>query len=473
MIRKNDPQTIAPYLKDASNFSGGCADEVIIPETTGELVEFLQTNRHPVTVAGAGTGLTASRIPKTGVIVSLEKFNEIGEIDNASIDVGPAVSLANLQNYLQETSAYYYPPNPTETLASFGGMAATNASGSRSYKMGVTRDYVLEADIILVNGKTVNLARGKSISGPLKLDDGTEVIFPDIRYSSPRCKNAAGYYVQPGMDWLDLFIGSDGTLGLFTRIRLKLLPRPDDFISGILFFDREESCWELVEKLRSINGTKFSPCSLEYFDKFSLDKLKKNHANIPAEAQAALFFEQDVIKKENYDSILEAWFEFLTGEDVSTDDSWFARNEKDVQRFHEFRHDIPVLINEENSRLGRVKIGTDMAVPDKYFMDMMRFYRDELSVSGLEFVIFGHLGDNHLHINLLPKPEEMDRAKAVYGILVNQILKWGGTVSAEHGVGKLKKSYFAKMVGRQALKDLRKIKHAFDPEDRLGAGNIL
>ena len=106
MIRKSDPQTIAPYLKDASNFSGGRADEVIIPETTAELIEFLKTNPLPVTVAGAGTGLTASRIPDSGVIVSLEKFNSIGEIGNAEIDVGPAVSLKDLQNELPPS--YFY-----------------------------------------------------------------------------------------------------------------------------------------------------------------------------------------------------------------------------------------------------------------------------------------------------------------------------------------------------------------------------
>jgi D-lactate dehydrogenase (cytochrome) len=473
MIRKKDPQTIAPYLKDASNFSGGRAEEVIIPETPAELVQFLQSNKLPVTVAGAGTGLTASRIPDEGVIVSLEKFNAIGEIDYASIDVGPAVSLKDLQNYLLQNSGYYYPPNPTENLAWFGGMVATNASGSRSYKLGVTRDYVLEADIVLVDGKTVTLARGKTINEPLILDDGSKITFPEIDYSSPRFKNAAGYYVQPGMDWLDLFIGSDGTLGLFTRIRLKLLPCPDEFISGILFFDREESCWELVKTIRSLENNKISPCSLEYFDSFSLKKLQKNHDNIPATAKAALFFEQDVANREDYDSTLEAWFEFLTQENVSLDDSWFAQNAKDIQRFHEFRHDIPVLINEENSRSGRVKFGTDMAVPDNYIMEMMRFYGTELSASGLAFVIFGHLGDNHLHINLLPDPQEMDLAKSVYNRLVTQILKWGGTVSAEHGVGKLKKSYFAQMVGPQVLDELRKIKRLFDPEDRLGKGNIL
>lgn len=473
MIRKNDPQAIAPYLKDASNFSGGHADEVIVPETVNELIVFLKKNRLPVTVAGAGTGLTASRIPNSGVIVSLEKFNTIGQIGDAEIDVGPAVSLQDLQIHLQENSVYYYPPNPTETLASFGGMMATNASGSRSYKLGVTRDYVLSADIVLVDGRSVTLTRGASISDPMVMDDGSEIIFPEIGYSSPRFKNAAGYYIQPGMDWLDLFIGSDGTLGLFTRIRLKLLPRPEAFVSGILFFDREESCWALVEKIRTTENENISPCSLEYFDSFSLKKLKQNHANIPIDAKSALFFEQDVDTKENYDSTLDSWFDFLTRENVSLDDSWFALNTNDLQRFHDFRHDIPILINEENSRQKRVKIGTDMAVPDEYLIEMMKFYKKELSASGLKYVVFGHLGDNHLHINLMPSPAEMDQAKSLYERLAEQILNWGGTISAEHGVGKLKKSYFAKMVGQEALADLRKVKHAFDPDDLLGTGNIL
>ena len=339
--------------------------------------------------------------------------------------------------------------------------------------MGVTRDYVLEADIVLASGKTVTLARGQSICEPLVLDDGTKIQFPETSYISPQFKNAAGYYVQPGMDWLDLFIGSDGTLGLFTRIRLKLLPRPEEFISGILFFDGEESCWELVEKIRSIKNSSVSPCALEYFDHFSLKKLKKTHANIPDNARSALFFEQDILKKEDYDLALESWIDFLSLENVSLENSWLAQNAKDRQKFHDFRHDIPVIINEENSRLGRVKIGTDMAVADEHFMEMMHFYSKELSRSELEFVMFGHLGDNHLHINLLPGPGEMDHAKSTYDRLVDQILKWKGTVSAEHGIGKLKKSYFAKMVGPQALKDLKKIKEALDPDGRLGAGNIF
>ncbi len=472
MIRKREAEFITPYLRDASNYSGGNAEEVIIPETSAELIDFLKNENRPITIAGAGTGLTASRIPLEGVIVSLEKFNCIGEVIEGRVAVGPAVTLKALQEFLF-SSGWFYPPNPTEEFASIGGNLATNASGSRSYKFGVTRDYVEEVELVLVDGRTTLLKRGLKISEPLIFDDGSSIIFPDIAYESPKCKNAAGYYVQTGMDWLDLFIGSDGTLGIFTKIVLRLIPCPEDFVSGILFFDNEESCWELIPKIRSSKGEKIDPCSLEYFDHNALDRLKFKYKNIPETAKAALFFEQDVSNKDEYDSILDNWFDVLNQESNLLDDSWFAQGPKDVQMFHEFRHYIPVSINEENSRNKRVKLGTDMAVPDKYFMLMMYFYRDILKSSDLDYVVFGHLGDNHLHINLLPKESQMGQAQKMYERIVEQVLEWGGTVSAEHGIGKLKKKYFAKMIGTNGLKDLLKLKYCLDPELRLGSGNIL
>ncbi|MCH8156462.1 MAG: FAD-binding oxidoreductase [Nitrospinae bacterium] len=477
MIRKTDPQAIAPYLKDASNYSGGAAEEVVIPESVAELIAFLRNNKRPITIAGAGTGLVASRIPESGIIISLERFNSIGEVDAGSIDdgfidVGPAVTLEQLNERL-ESGPYFYPPNPTETLASIGGTLATNASGSRSYKYGVTRDYVLEADVILSDGRDVTLRRGMSIETPLKLSDGAEISFPKITYTSPVCKNAAGYYIRSGMDWLDLFIGSDGTLGIFTRIRLKLIQRPAAFISGILFFENEESCWNLVETIRKARRERIDPCSLEYFDRRSLDRLRKKFENIPEHAAAALFFENAVEREEEYDSGLEAWYDFLSEEEVLLDDSWFAQSARDLKRFHQFRHELPVLLNEENSRLGRIKIGTDMAVPDKYFREMMHLYEEELEAGGLDYVVFGHLGDNHLHINLLPESGQGDRAQEIYVRLVKRILQWQGTISAEHGIGKLKKKFFAEMVGRKALDELKTVKKTLDPKLILGGGNLL
>jgi D-lactate dehydrogenase (cytochrome) len=472
MFKKTDPKTIAPYLKDASNFLEGQASEVIIPETREELVAYLKENEKPVSLAGAGTGLTASRIPLSGVVVSLERFNKMESVVDGTIRIGPAVTLQDLKDHLQN-SGWFYPPNPTEWLASIGGTLATNASGARSYKFGTTRQFVLEADIVLSDGRTASVRRGDTVDRPLQLDDGSTIDFPPINFRSPECKNAAGYFVQPGMDWLDIFVGSDGTLCVFTECTLKLLKAPADFLSGILFFEKEEVCWELLEKIRDSKSSKISPCSLEYFDRRSLHRLKQKYGNIPKNAQAALFFEQDVASQQEYDSSLEGWYEFLEQEKVLLDDSWFAQGPKDVEKFNDFRHDLPLMINEENSRLGRVKMGTDMAVGDEYFRKMMEFYRDELTASGLDFVMFGHIGDNHLHINLLPDNKQMAMARETYATLVDQILKWGGTISAEHGVGKLKKEYYHKMIGDQALGELREIKKKLDPRGRLGVGNLF
>ncbi|MCZ6513690.1 MAG: FAD-binding oxidoreductase [Nitrospinae bacterium] len=355
MFRKTDPETVAPYLQDASNFSGGRASEVLVPETREELVACLKESDQPVTLAGAGTGLTASRIPLAGVIVSLERFHTLGAVKAGTCRVGPAVTLKDLQVHLQN-SGWFYPPNPTESLASIGGTLATNASGSRSYKFGTTRQFVLEADIVLSDGRTASLARGQTIDRPLQLDDGSTVEFPRLEFNSPECKNAAGYYVQPGMDWLDLFIGSDGTLCVFTECTLRLMKTPADFLSGILFIEQEELCWRLLENIRTTSARNINPCSLEYFDSHSLQRLKQKFSNIPDSARAALFFEQDVISQDDYDPCLEDWVAFLETEAILLEDSWFAQSPKDLEKFHNFRHEIPLMINEENSRLGRVKM---------------------------------------------------------------------------------------------------------------------
>ena len=470
MIRKKSRDIIAPYLRDASNYSGGMAEEVIIPENPYELIEILKTDSRSVTIAGAGTGLTASRIPSEGIIISLERFNKIEVHENEEIWVGPAVTITELQQYLKH-SGWFYPPNPTETNASIGGTLATNASGSRSYKFGGTRNYVIAADLVLSDGRKVLIKRGHKILEPLCMNDGSEVRFPEISYISPKFKNTAGYYVQHEMDWLDLFIGSEGTLGIFTRICLKLIPQPASFLSGVLFFGEEKLCWDLSSAIKS--QTSIFPCSLEYFDRFSLEILREKYPNIPLKAKAALFFEEDVEKQEIYDVKMENWFKFLDDKNIFLEDSWFSQNEKDNKTFHEFRHQIPIMINEKNSRVGREKIGTDMAVADKFFIEMMEYYEKTLANAKIPYVIFGHLGDNHLHINLLPKPSQISLARSVYDEIAQKIISWKGTVSAEHGIGKNKRKYFYEMIGQKNIEELKKIKNTLDPFERLGKGNIF
>jgi D-lactate dehydrogenase (cytochrome) len=201
--------------------------------------------------------------------------------------------------------------------------------------------------------------------------------------------------------------------------------------------------------------------------------LRSKFDNIPANAEAALFFENDILREEEYDLTLEAWYGYLEGMSVLLDDSWFAQTPGDLRRFNDFRHAIPALLNEENSRRGRIKMGTDMAVSDNRLIEMMDFYKDMLEKQDVDYAVFGHLGDNHLHINLLPESDQIDKAQDIYNELVKQILEWNGTVSAEHGIGKLKKKYFSQMLGQSSLEELKALKSSFDPDFILGRGNIL
>ncbi len=470
MIRIQDKDSIAPYLRDASNFSEGSASRLIIPETKEETIQFLKTNKDPVTVSGAGTGLTAGRVPPFGVILSMERLNQIGDVSGNNLIAGPGVRLKTIEQKLLG-SGYFYPPNPTEQLAFLGGSIATNASGSRTYKFGATRDYIQKLHIALIDGKTTELSRGHTISEPIIFDDGSKLEFPNINYRSPNCKNAAGYYVQNNMDWVDLFIGSEGTLAVILEITLKLLKQPDEFLSGVLFFEEEKQCWNLVRDIRENSSSSITPCSLEYFDQHSLARLRKKYSKVPENAKAALFFEQDVLG--DSEPILESWFNFLESKEALSDESWFSQNEKDSRFFHEFRHAIPLLLNEENSREGRVKMGTDMAVENKYFLEMMNFYQETLDRKKVPYAAFGHIGDNHIHINFLPKKDQITLARATYQELVEKILEWEGTVSAEHGIGKLKKAYFDQMVGAKSMEELKMIKRIFDPDFRLNPGNLI
>jgi D-lactate dehydrogenase (cytochrome) len=139
-----------------------------------------------------------------------------------------------------------------------------------------------------------------------------------------------------------------------------------------------------------------------------------------------------------------------------------------------FRHSLPVSVNERVVKNKQKKIGTDMAVPDENFPAFLRYYKETLDASGLEYVIFGHIGDCHLHANMLPKDDaEAEKARHIYGRCVAQAIMLGGTVSAEHGIGKLKRKYLSAMMGERYLNEMAEIKRAFDPKGILGRGNMF
>jgi D-lactate dehydrogenase (cytochrome) len=493
VLIKTQPDEIQSFLADASNMQGGRAARVVFPESADEvaaiLVEATGTST-PVTVAGAGTGVVGGRVPFGGIVLATGRLNKITEIVREDAG-GWASALAGvvLADFQRAVAArgLLYPPDPTEWSCFLGGTVATNASGARTFKYGPTRDYIRRLQVVLATGDVLDLKRDEihadadgRIHLPLARGRSIEAQLPSYRMPQTR-KHASGYFVARGMDALDLFIGSEGTLGVITEVETRLLPQPSNVLSGVVFFKSEENLLAFVSEARRLSlqtrettrAGGFDARALEYFDGESLTFLRGNYALIPQWASGAVFFEQETSERTE-EALMSEWLELLERHNALVDDSWFATNEHDRQRMREFRHALPVLVNEWLMHHGQRKISTDMAVPDDEFAAMLRFYQETLRRSRLQYVIFGHIGDNHVHVNILPRDdEEAALARGLYGQFITRAVEVGGTISAEHGIGKLKRDYLRALYTDEHLREMAALKRAFDPAGILGRGNIF
>ena len=572
MLTKSNPEEIQSYLSDASHMLEGEAERVVFPEAAEEVAEVLRSataSKTPVTISGAGTGTVGGRIPFAGIVLATDKLNQIksfskDEQGGGSAVVEAGVRLSDFQSFV-EAQGMFYPPDPTERSCFVGGTIATNASGARTFKYGPTRNYVERLKVALASGEILDLRRGElradasgririllPAKGPPATAGGTDVESPpadaggtDVEgppadaggndtecppadaggsdkrfiearlpsYQMPRTrKHAAGYFVAPEMDVLDLFIGSEGTLGVILEAELKLLPKPEGLLSGVVFFSSEDSLLGFVQEARRLSVTRgtlngeaagrlgalvekafeltsrrpVSPLpddvqsikaidarALEYFDRESLGFLRQKYSTIPELAEGAIFFEQE-INSANENAVMQSWLVLLETHEALVDDSWFATNEQDQAGLREFRHALPVLMNEWFARHRQRKVSTDMSVPDEAFAGMLKFYQETLRPSELRYTIFGHIGDNHVHVNILPRTdEEAEKAREIYLQFVRRAVEVGGTISAEHGIGKLKREYLGLLYSDEQLREMAALKRAFDSAGILGRGNMF
>ena len=495
MQTKTQLEDLQNYLTDASNMPGGHADKLFVPESVSDICEILrEANEHRilVTISGARTGTVGGAVPFGGYLISLEKLNKIKSIDpeQRRAIVEPGVVLADLQK-AADAEGLFYPPDPTEWSCQVGGTVATNASGSRSFKYGATRNYVEGLKVVLADGDMLEIRRGVFVSEdgePIALmtENGRKIDFRPPTFDRPNVrKNVSGYYNSRPFDSIDLFIGCEGTLGAVAEIELRLLKEPAGTFAGIAFFDNHENLLGFVEEIKNYSfeirenplanagGSEIDASLIEYFDDRALKFIAKKFPETPSEMAGAIFFEQETTA-ENEDQVFEAWNTLLEKHNASIDVSWFATNEQDREKMRAFRHALPVSVNERVVKNKQKKIGTDMAVPDEKFPGFLKYQKEMLETSGIEYVIFGHIGDCHLHANLLPKNEaEAERARNIYGRFIAQAIMLGGCVSAEHGVGKLKRKYLNAMMGERYLNELIEIKRAFDPNFILGRGNMF
>ena len=383
MIIKTNPDEFENYVVDASNFKGNC-EAVYFPESVADVVSIIKeanSAKTKVTVSGNGTGLTGARVPQSGIVIATDKLNKIIEINKKDFfaAVEPAVLLSNFQKELKQQNLFY-PPDPTETNCYIGGTVATNASGAKTFKYGPTRDYVIALEIVLPDGEVLNLERGKQKANGYDLTlttlSGNNISLQIPDYTFPAVKNASGYFVKKNMDAIDLFIGSEGTLGIITKIKLKLLAKPEDTISCVLFFDDETTALNFLEEARDTSyqnkknniNDNLNALALEFFDERALKFLAKDFSAIPDNVQAAIWFEQESTA-DSFDSILEAWNSLMQKHSVNEETAWFAFSDADKEKIKNFRHAISWKVNEYVARNNFRKLGTDVAVPDKSFRE--------------------------------------------------------------------------------------------------------
>ena len=495
-----DSNAILPYLDDESSAFSGHADRVYFPTSAEEVAAILAEAASEgvgVTVSGGGTSITGARVPTGGGwVLATDRLCAIAEPAAAAgeqwerVAAGDGSLLLDAERMRARLPAglrlsdldaalaprgLFYPPTLTETSAMIGGTIATNASGARSYHYGPTRCWVDGIRVVTPRGDDLQLRRGerRAMNGELTLSRGLPpVTLPDLPDAGrlQQVKNAAGYCVDPSMDAVDLFVGGEGTLGIVTEAEVRLAPRQGEAVTLLLFARERDRALDFADSVRDGLFAPWTALAIEYFDAHSLRFMAESYAEVPA-AEAAVLVEVSPAEGggEWYDSAttVDAWRSSV--EAFEPLDVW-AVLPTEREQIRLFRHSLPDHVN-DYVRTRRGKLGTDFAVPGPAFRTLMKAY-DDVSASGIRTVLFGHLGEYHLHLNFLAEDAaQMERARELYTSLARTAVALGGTVSAEHGVGKKRvwldggrtAPYLELMHGAHGMQALSELKSQLDP----------
>lgn len=425
---------------DASKLVGipGC---VVYPGDARQIAELLKlANRHPFPVfpRGAGTGMVGAAVPRGGMVLAMARHNRILEIDpeNMFAVVEPGVVTGRLQ---EEVGRYglFYPPDPASfPFSTIGGNVAMCAGGPRAVKYGVTRDYVMGIEAVLPTGSIIRT--------------GTRTV-----------KGVVGY------DLTRLLIGSEGTLGVFTNITLRLVPAPEAVRTLMAVFPKLDDAAQAVS---NIIRNRVIPSTLEILDQVALRVVEESfHIGLPVDAEAILLIEVDGRAS-------------ALAEDVSIIESICGKtgaSEIRVARTEEERDQLWKARRSVSPALGRIKpgkISEDVTVPRTRIPALIRAIRGLADKYRLIIVCYGHAGDGNIHTNIMldrKDPDERRRAETAVQELFRIVLDLGGTLSGEHGIGIAKSPFFMWEVGPEGFEAMLRIKRALDPMNILNPGKMF
>ena len=448
----SDKSVREAYEADASGLRL-VPDFVARPESIEDVTEVLiraHTDRIPVTTAGAQSSTTAASITDKGILLSMRGLDRISDIDEVArtVSVGPGALVADIKRKAAASGLLFAPDPTSEEESTIGGAIACNASGARTFKYGATRKYVQALTVVLANGERKEFRR-------TNLE-----------------KNTVGYaFAHDPIDW---FIGSEGTLGVVVGAELSLLPLPAEVLGLAMFFASEDEALRFVISTRE-NRT-LSPRCIEYFDELALEIARKSIAGsaLPGTASGMVYVEEEVV--DDVDATLLRWAEAI-GESSDIEPLVF-QGEAKLREARQFRHSVPATMNERGGRhrdAGGRKVSTDWAVPYRRLPEAIATARRLTREAGVpQPVIYGHAGNGHPHENFIARDSsELATIERVVEQTLQQVISLGGTVAAEHGIGKIKRQWLPLQMNSLQIAMMSAVKKALDPLQLLAPGNIL
>mgnify|MGYP000685492437 CR=1 FL=1 len=512
ILPETDPDLVARFRQDAAHYPGGHAAGVARPRTVEEIAQILAPLRttaphkgepYRVLVVGAQSSLTGGATPFGDVVLSTERLTSL-RVESDRVRAGAGVTLQAVQDALA-VSGRWLPPVPTYLGATAGGAVATCAAGAATFKYGTVRPWVHGLTVVLANGEVLELERGQRHASTL-------VSLPSLRMPDvPKC--SAGYFIAPEMDLVDLFIGSEGTLGIVAEVVFRTAAQPAARCHALVPVSDEEAGIRLVTELRAAAQQTWCTrdplgidiSAIEHLDARSIAMVREDGVDrkleiaLPSGAGIILLIELELASRA---SSAELWRQLETARDAvgvdsplrrfcalldrhgALDDAEIALPDDTTRAaaFAELREAVPAGVNrrvalaQQQIDPGIYKTAADMIVPFDRFADMMRTCRGLFAERGLDLAVWGHISDGNVHPNLIPtSADDVTKGQEAILALGDAVVAMGGSPLAEHGVGRnpIKQELLRRLYGSAGIDAMRVLKLSLDPHGILAPGVIF
>jgi glycolate oxidase len=436
------PEDVLPYAFDGTAALRQRPAAVVLPrsvEAVAACVKLAAAHALPIVTRGSGTGLSGGSVPQAGsLVLCLAHMDAIVGVDPRNLTLrAQAGAVTQAIDEAAARHGLFYPPDPgSMRISTIGGNVAENSGGLRGLKYGVTRDYVMALEVVLADGRIA-------------------------RFGSQCVKDVAGYSMK------DLFVGSEGTLGIITEVLLRLVPRPAARRTMLALYDRIEDAAETVS---AIIAARIIPCTLEFLDQVTARSVEEYaHVGLPTDCAAVLLMETDGHPAAVAD---EAERMAAIARDHHAREVRVARDEAEALALAAARRNAFAAL----ARRRPTTILEDFTVPRSELAEMVGFIAETARGFDLQIGTFGHMGDGNLHPTFLTDERdeaEMQRVHLALDVIAKKTLALGGTITGEHGVGLAKKAWLLQQMGDSSFDLMKQVKRAIDPLGILNPGKIF